>query len=103
MSEHFPGAAGFLTLIQGHVKFVKYSILNEAVLTGSSALYSNDMGTRSAAWRIYEELKAGLLIPRDFFTHRQTPQTYNDSSLLFADRRTLPSTLSPCFAKLRGR
>ncbi len=34
------------------------------------------------------ELKADRPHPRDYSTHRQTPRTDNDSSLLFADGRT---------------
>ncbi len=51
------------------------------------------------------KLKADRPHPRDYSTHRQTPWTDNDSSLLFAaqtnkqtNKRTLPSALSPCFA-----
>ncbi len=63
-------------------------------------------------------LKAGRPHLHNYLTHRETPRTYNDFSLLFAalgkaevkrlshesgDRRTLPSALSPCFGKLGGR
>ena len=70
----------------------------------------------------YYKLKADRPWPHDYSTHRQRHWTDNDSSLLLAalgkaevkrfscemldrqtDRRTLPSALYPCFAKLRGR